>query len=344
MPILSFSSNDIDVITGKKTRTIRKAWKTPLKVGDRLYCYWNLVSKEKMKIFEAFVTKIEDIPFEDIKDNDELAVEEGFKDSKDMLREFKKMYGGRINPNENFQIIYFEKINIDDWKGDKIDEKAMITKRADILFDSGKFDKSTMCYDAALRIDPDDVYLLNKQGDNLSRLGKFIDAIECYDKALEIEPDNVYILNNKAIALLNSGNINEAYKVSTIAYNFRPSSPIILYWRGFILEMLGRYDDALKVYDKLIEIDSENPEVWNSRGNLLSDMGLLEQAIESFDKAVEVCLDDSEMDAGSINRMGNAYIDLGKYDDALDCFNKAISLEKHNIDFFFLKEECLENL
>ena len=52
MPILSFSSNDIDVITGKKTRTIRKAWKTPLKVGDRLYCYWNLVSKEKMKIFE----------------------------------------------------------------------------------------------------------------------------------------------------------------------------------------------------------------------------------------------------------------------------------------------------
>ena len=91
MPILSFSSNDIDVITGKKTRTIRKAWKNPLKVGDRLYCYWNLVSKEKMKIFEAFVTKIEDISFDDIKGNDELARQEGFKDSKDMLKEFKKM-------------------------------------------------------------------------------------------------------------------------------------------------------------------------------------------------------------------------------------------------------------
>ena len=217
----------------------------------------------------------------------------------------------------------------------------------------------------------------NKQGDNLSRLGRFIDAIECYDKALKIEPDNIYILNNKAIALLNSGNINEAYKVSTIAYNYRPSSPIVLYWRGFILEMLARYDDALKVYDKLLVIDGENPEVWNSRGNLLSEMGLLEEAIESFDKAVEVCLDDSEVDAAAINRMGNAYIDLGKYDEALECFNKAISLEKHNVDFllnkgvvlmelgkfeeavdsfnkvllrspdnedaFFLKEECLEN-
>ncbi len=31
MPILSFSSQDIDIITGKKTMTIRKLWKTPLK-------------------------------------------------------------------------------------------------------------------------------------------------------------------------------------------------------------------------------------------------------------------------------------------------------------------------
>lgn len=378
MPILSFSSNDIDVITGKKTRTIRKAWKTPLKVGDRLYCYWNLVSKEKMKIFEAFVTRIEDLSFEELEGNDELARQEGFKDSKDMLKEFKKMYGGRLSLLDKFQIIHFEKIDISQWKGDKIDEKAMISKRADILFDSGKFDKSTMCYDAALRLDPNDIYLLNKQGDNLSRLGRFMDAIECYDKALDMEPDNIYILNNKAIALLNSGNINEALKVSNLAYNYRPSSPIVLYWRGFILEMLGRYDDALRVYDKLIVIDGENPEVWNSRGNLLTDMGMLAEAIESFDKAVEVCLDDSEMDAAAINRMGNAYIDLGKLDKALECFNKAISLEQYNIDFllnkgvvlmelgkfeeaidsfnkvllrspdnedaFFLKEECLEYL
>ncbi len=47
MPIISFGSQDIDLITGKKTMTIRKLWKNPLKVGDRLHCYWNLVSKEK---------------------------------------------------------------------------------------------------------------------------------------------------------------------------------------------------------------------------------------------------------------------------------------------------------
>ena len=378
MPILSFSSQDIDIITGKKTMTIRKLWKTPLKKGDRLYCYWNLVSKEKKKIFEAKVVDVETISYKNLKNNDKLAKKEGFDSAEEMVKDFKKMYVGKIDDSEIFQIIYFEKLDVDDWKGDKIDEKAMITQRADILFDSGKFDKSTMCYDAALKIDPKDVYLLNKQGDNLSRLGKFRHAIYCYDQALEIEPHNEYILNNKAIALLNSGRLEEALKVSDVALDVNPNSSIVLYWRGFILEVLGKYDEALDVYDHLILIDSENPEVWNSRGNLLSDMGKLEEAIKSFDRALEVCLDDSELDAGSINRMGNACIDLGKLDDALDCFNRAISLEKNNVDFllnkgvvlmelgkfeeavesfnkvllkspdnedaFFLKEECLENL
>ena len=50
MPIMSFGSQNINIITNKKAMTIRKLWKTPLKVGDRLHCYWNLASKEKKKI------------------------------------------------------------------------------------------------------------------------------------------------------------------------------------------------------------------------------------------------------------------------------------------------------
>lgn len=378
MPILSFSSQDIDIITGKKTMTIRKLWKTPLKKGDRLYCYWNLVSKEKKKIFEAIVEDVETIKYKDLKDNDELAMEEGYENSKEMVKEFKKKYAGQIKDNDDFQIIHFKKLDVEDWKGDKIDEKAMITQRADILFDTGKYDKSTLCYNAALKIDPNDVYLLNKQGDNLSRLGDFRQAIECYDKALVIEEDNEYIINNKAIALLNAGDVFAALDASDAAYESNPNNPLVLYWRGFILEVLNAHDEALEIYDKLIKIDGENPEVWNARGNLLTDMGKPNEAIESFNKAVELSLDDSEKDADALNRMGNAYIDLGQFDNALECYNAAINIEKNNVDFllnkgvvlmelqkfeeaitsfdkvllknpdnedaFFLKEECLEYL
>ncbi|MBC7090255.1 MAG: ASCH domain-containing protein, partial [Methanobacteriales archaeon] len=93
MPILSFSSRQIDLITGEKNMTIRKLWKKPLKVGDRLYCYWNLISKERQKVFEAEVTSVEIIKFKDLIKDDKLAQEDGFKDADELKREFERIYG-----------------------------------------------------------------------------------------------------------------------------------------------------------------------------------------------------------------------------------------------------------
>ncbi|MCQ2738194.1 MAG: tetratricopeptide repeat protein [archaeon] len=344
MPIMSFGSQNIKIITNKEAMTIRKLWKNPLKKGDRLHCYWNLVSKEKKKIFEAEVTDVKTIKYKELKNNDKLAQEEGYEDSKDMVREFKKMYLNKLSDDDLFQIIYFRKLDIDDWKGEKIDQKAMITQRADILFDSGKYDKSVMCYSAALKIDPEDVYLLNKKGDNLSRLGQFEGSIDCYDKALAIESENEYIWNNKAIAMLNSGNIEEALIANDKAIETNPNNTVVLYWRGFILEIMGRFEEALAVYDKLLSIDDTNPEVWNARGNILTDLERPEEALDSYDKALELCLNDSKLDASSQNRKGNALLDLGRFEEALDCYDKAIELEPRNTSFLLNKGVVLMEL
>ncbi|MDP3623433.1 MAG: tetratricopeptide repeat protein, partial [Methanobacteriaceae archaeon] len=329
MPILSFGSRNIDLITGKKTMTIRKLWKKPLKVGDRLHCYWNLVSKERNKIFEAEVVDVEVLKFENLIKNDKLSQEEGFKNASDLASEFKKMYLDEIKEDTLFQVIRFKKLPIEDWEGEKIDEKAMITQRADILFDSGKYDKSAMCYNAALKFDPSDIYILNKKGDNLTRLGKFEEALDCYNRALKIEPNNEYILNNKAITLLNSGNSYEALKYSDKAVQINPRNAVILYWRGFILEMLGKTYEALETYDNVLKIDSDNPEVWNARGNLLTDMGETEKALEAYDKALELVLED-EPTATAWNRKGNALLELGRFKEALNCYEEALKLDKKN--------------
>ncbi|KZX14679.1 tetratricopeptide repeat protein [Methanobrevibacter curvatus] len=337
MPILSFGSQNIELITGNKTSTIRKLWKSPLKEGNRLHCYWNLVSKEKKKIFEAVVVGVELIEFKDLKNNDETAIQEGFKDAKDMLKEFKKMYVGEIKDNDMFQIIHFEKLPVSKWEGEKIDEKAMITQRADILFDTGKYDKSTICYTAALKHDPDDVYLLNKQGDNLSRLGQFKEAIKYYDKALKIQPNNEYIYNNKAIALLNSGNPNESLNANNMALKYNKKNSAILYWRILILQVLQRFEDALSVSDELIKIDGKNPEVWNARGNLLTEMEHHEEAIEAYDIGFTHCFDESEIDASALNRKGNVLLDLGRFNEALSVYDKAIKIEPNN-EWFLLNK------
>ncbi|MGZ7107501.1 MAG: ASCH domain-containing protein, partial [Methanobacterium sp.] len=168
MPILLFGSGHLELITGKKTTTIRKLWKKPLSPGDRLHCYWNLVSKERKKLFEAEVTEVEVAKFKNIIKNNQLAKEEGFENAAELEKEFRKMYPDDTFDDSLFQIIRFKKIPVEEWEGEKIDEKSMITKRADILFDSGRYGDSVMCYSAALKFDPDDVYLLNKKGDNLT--------------------------------------------------------------------------------------------------------------------------------------------------------------------------------
>ncbi|MDR2830832.1 MAG: tetratricopeptide repeat protein [Methanobrevibacter sp.] len=337
MPILSFGSQNIDLITGKKTSTIRKLWKTPLKKGDRLHCYWNLVSKEKKKIFEAEVVELDIIKYKDLKNNNEIAIKEGYVNTKEMIKEFKKTYAKKLKDDDKFQIIHFKKLDISEWEGEKIDEKAMITQRGDILFDSGKYYKSELCYSAALKFDPDDIYLLNKKGDNLSRIGEFQEAIKCYDKALSIEKNNEHIWNNKAIALLNYEKPKEALENSNNAMSLNSKNPSILYWRGFILQVLGKLDNALEIYDALIKIDPKNPEVWNARGNLLTEMNRHEEALKSYNKGLEHCFNEKNIDPIAQNRKGNVLLDLGRHEEALEAYDEAIRLNKSN-EWFWLNK------
>ncbi|HEX7468477.1 MAG TPA: tetratricopeptide repeat protein, partial [Methanobacterium sp.] len=320
IPILLFGNRHVELITGKKTATIRKLWKKPLSPGDRLHCYWNLVSKERKKLFEARVTDLEIIKFGDLIKNDSLAQEEGYSNAKELESDFRKIYPDDTADSSLFQVIRFKKLPIEEWEGKKIDEKSMITKRADILFDVGKFNKSVVCYNAALKFDPNDIYLLNKKGDNLSRLGRFEEAIECYDKAIKLDNQNEYIYNNKAIALLNSNQPQKALQCSDKAMKINNKNEFVLYWRGFIMEMLGKLDLALECYDKILEMNPEDPDVWNAKGNILSELERTEEALHCYERALELCLEEPP-DSAMWNRKGNALMELGRFEEALHCYD-----------------------
>jgi len=114
MPILLFGSDHLELITGKKTTTIRKLWKKPLSSGDRLHCYWNLVSKEREKLFEAEVTGVEIVKFKNIIKDNQFAQEEGYKNAAELEREFRKMHGDDTEDDSLFQIIRFKKYPVEE--------------------------------------------------------------------------------------------------------------------------------------------------------------------------------------------------------------------------------------
>ena len=57
-PLLGFTKLKDKILNGSKTQTIRKPRKVPIKVGDKLYIYWKLRTKECEKLGEAIVTKV----------------------------------------------------------------------------------------------------------------------------------------------------------------------------------------------------------------------------------------------------------------------------------------------
>ena len=77
MPLLGFTKLLDKLLDGSKTQTIRKPRKRPLKVGDKLYIYWKLRTKNCRKLGEGIVTGIVTKPI--IKITEEDAFKDGFE-------------------------------------------------------------------------------------------------------------------------------------------------------------------------------------------------------------------------------------------------------------------------
>lgn len=294
MPILLLGNKDIDLISGKRNITIRRRWKQPLYPGDHLYCYWNILSKEREKLFEAEVTHVDILTFEDVIQDHELAAKLGYKSTKELEKDLRKTYPNNTKNKDEFQVFQFKKLHVSQWEGSAINQKNIIIKKADVLFEMGKYKQSSICYKVALEYDHDDVQLLNRIGDNLSRLGQFGDAIKHYKKAIKIEPNNEYLYNNIAIAYLNKREPDKALKVNNKALHVNPENTTVLYWRGLIYEMLNDFEKALICFNKVLEIDDTDPDVWNEKGTVLNMLGKSEEALAAYDKSIELCLDDTD--------------------------------------------------
>jgi len=88
--LLGFTKLKEKLLDGTKTQTIRKPRKHPIKVGDKLYIYWKLRTKECEKLGEAIVSKVVRKQLGDINAQD--AIKDGFLDIVDFQDIFTRMH------------------------------------------------------------------------------------------------------------------------------------------------------------------------------------------------------------------------------------------------------------
>ena len=130
MPVIGFTVFKEKLLDGSKRQTIRLVRKYPIKVGDTLYLYWKLRTKQcefirKVICTETFPIQIQF--FEEWLDSgksiwrvdkilpngtiltlmdfkvEELAQQDGFENALEMMRLISKMYGDLRN--KTFQVI-----------------------------------------------------------------------------------------------------------------------------------------------------------------------------------------------------------------------------------------------
>jgi len=106
-PLLGFTKLKDKLLDGSKTQTIRKPRKHPLKVGDKLFVYWKLRTKDCEKLGEAVITNIVKKPLVDMTNED--AVKDGFSN----LEEFDRIFHEQMHPHvdffhDRFDVITFE--------------------------------------------------------------------------------------------------------------------------------------------------------------------------------------------------------------------------------------------
>ena len=105
MPALSFTVMRDKLLNGTKSQTIRKRRKTPLKVGDKLYIYWKMRTKECKLLGMSEVVSIKTKLLSDV--THEEAIADGFSCRDELWRWFSKKYGGYGNTRGLWTIIKF---------------------------------------------------------------------------------------------------------------------------------------------------------------------------------------------------------------------------------------------
>jgi len=103
MPIIGFTVFKDKILNGEKRQTIRKARKIPIKVGDTLYLYWKLKTKQCERLKVAKCTESLRLKFSEFCDDEDIARKDGFENAAKM----KEWFGRRYNPNPDdlFDII-----------------------------------------------------------------------------------------------------------------------------------------------------------------------------------------------------------------------------------------------
>lgn len=153
-------------------------------------------------------------------------------------------------------------------------------------------------------------------------------ALKEFDAALKLDPKNLYALSNQADAFCQQGDAERAFAQFNKVFQIDPDYNYLYDKRGFCYEKRGMTDEAIADYTKAIELDNDDTWTYARRAELYLQKKEYEKALADYTALIQLKPDDS----GAYHNRALIYQILGKQTLAAADSAKADQLKEKTIN------------
>lgn len=156
---------------------------------------------------------------------------------------------------------------------------------------------------------------------SLNYINKLQDSVECYENALYLDPENMFILLALGRSYLYLEECEKCLEYFTKFIELYPEEIQQIERVGYFLfswDSTDAYETIVKFSDKVLEIYPKNGLFWGFKCDSLMRLEKYEEVIECCDKKLELY----PLSRSALTRKAKALEKIGRYDEAEKCLHK----------------------
>ena len=148
----------------------------------------------------------------------------------------------------------------------------------------GEYEAAIPDYDAAIRINPNEVDVYYNRGTASFHLGRYEDAIADFDEAVNLKRDYASAYNNRGLAKEGLGRYEDAIADFDEAIRIKPDEAYFHYHRGLANDNLEEYEEAITDFSEAIHLNLNDARFHHHRGLANFHCGQHESSIDNYDE------------------------------------------------------------
>ncbi|MAZ17410.1 MAG: sulfotransferase [Ahrensia sp.] len=166
-----------------------------------------------------------------------------------------------------------------------------------------------------------------RRGVELLARDKLSEAYGCFEAILRVNPNNIATLNNIGNASIRMGNHAQAVRFLENALSLSANNAETMVLLGSAYRENGSPDKAIEVIRKAIRLRPGNAAAHMNLALAYRDQGNGAQAVDELEKALQL---DPESPV-ILCDLGQIHVELGQMDEAVRCFNEALRIDPGNV-------------